>query len=912
MKRLDTQLLLLLAWLGSAAALAQDGATTRVLPVSAYNPGQALTLTVEAAPVGSTIIYAVEEDVPANWTVDAISHGGRFNTERRKVTWGPFLDNLSRSLTVRLTPPGDARGRVTFAGYGSFNGIEVVTSGPSELDSALLGGGTVTRALPLNYRAGQTVTVSLNAAPTAAVYLYLVEESCPAGWEVVAASDGGAPSASARSIKWGPFMDATARSLTYTLRAPTGTAGMVNFSGQAIFNSNIVPTTGDTGLAPAPNPSGLAARVLPSSYQPSQDVAAAIQVVPETGVSVYAVEETVPTGWGAAGMSEGGVFVASSRTVKWGPFVDGASRTLTYTAQPPANAHGLAVFGGGARFDAADVAITGMKTLPEAVQTGGTASRQLPANYQPLSPVTVTLQVSPKPGVKGYGVEETYPSGWTLDAESITEGGVAATGSGVKWLFLDHTERTLSYQVRPPAGVRQQVAFSGRATFDAVVVTTTGASVLEPGPASDGTVQRTLPGWCVPGQRLVVRLDIAPAPGVAVYAVEETLPAGWVAENVSDGGSFTASDRLVKWPPVMSDAAAQVSYEVVAPVSAQTRVAFAGRAYFGSVEVATGGSITLPCALSPGPGTAILNSGSASWAGAGDYHWQLRDAIGGAGTGFDQFNVDGTLDVTAARNFSINLWTLAGAAGEVSGAAANFDANLPYAWPVVKTTRGIVGFSAANFLVVTQANRGTGGFANGLADGAFNLEVAGRNLVLVFRPPSNHAPVANADVVERKANRAVKVWAAELLRNDYDADHDTLVLVDAGPGSAKGATVAVDGPWVTYLPPAGMNESDSFTYTISDGHGHAGAGTVTVLIKVTDTSPTRNRLAIDGVAGTPHMRIRFVGIPGWGYQVQATTDLTNWINLGTGLVAADAAGLYELTDTDAGLYANRYYRAIHP
>jgi hypothetical protein len=110
-----------------------------------------------------------------------------------------------------------------------------------------------------------------------------------------------------------------------------------------------------------------------------------------------------------------------------------------------------------------------------------------------------------------------------------------------------------------------------------------------------------------------------------------------------------------------------------------------------------------------------------------------------------------------------------------------------------------------------------------------------------------------------------------------------------------------------------MNESDSFTYTISDGHGHAGAGTVTVLIKVTDTSPTRNRLAIDGVAGTPHMRIRFVGIPGWGYQVQATTDLTNWINLGTGLVAADAAGLYELTDTDAGLYGKkRYYRAIHP
>ena len=68
-----------------------------------------------------------------------------------------------------------------------------------------------------------------------------------------------------------------------------------------------------------------------------------LQVAPSSTVSVYAVEERIPSGWAVAevldlGSSAGGV-------IRWGPFFDSQPRTLRYSIQATAGASAGTVSG---------------------------------------------------------------------------------------------------------------------------------------------------------------------------------------------------------------------------------------------------------------------------------------------------------------------------------------------------------------------------------------------------------------------------------------------------------------------------------------------------------------------------------------------------------------------------------------
>jgi len=83
-------------------------------------------ITIEA-PDG-TAVMAVEYQVPKGWTVTAISDGGVWDDVHRKVKWGPFFENLSR--TVTLTVSGATGNRRLddfsldgFCGTVSFDGV---------------------------------------------------------------------------------------------------------------------------------------------------------------------------------------------------------------------------------------------------------------------------------------------------------------------------------------------------------------------------------------------------------------------------------------------------------------------------------------------------------------------------------------------------------------------------------------------------------------------------------------------------------------------------------------------------------------------------------------------------------------------------------------------------------------------
>jgi autotransporter-associated beta strand protein len=163
----------------------------------------------------------------------------------------------------------------------------------------------------------------------------------------------------------------------------------------------------------------------------------------------------------------------------------------------------------------------------------------------------------------------------------------------------------------------------------------------------------------------------------------------------------------------------------------------------GSVQVNSGaslggsgttGSLLVNGTLTPGNSPGTLNTGSQTWFNGGNYNWQIFDATGSAGSGYDLLNISGSLDLSnlTAGGFGINMWSLSGINPDVNGSTTNFNAANSYSWILAQAAAGITGFEATDFSIFTSANNGTAGFSNTF-DGALSIAVAGNNLVLNYQ-----------------------------------------------------------------------------------------------------------------------------------------------------------------------------------
>src|SRR4029079_8105671 len=84
--------------------------------------------------------------------------------------------------------------------------------------------------------------------------------------------------------------------------------------------------------------------------------------------------------------------------------------------------------------------------------------------------------------------------------------------------------------------------------------------------------------------------------------------------------------------------------------------------------------------------------------------------------------------------------------------------------------------------------------------------------------------------VYRWSGEGFVVEAGTLLANDLDADGDPLSLIGISATSSHGATLALNGRFVTYTPPVGYNGEDTFTYNIADSRGASASALVTVSV----------------------------------------------------------------------------------
>jgi fibronectin-binding autotransporter adhesin len=178
-------------------------------------------------------------------------------------------------------------------------------------------------------------------------------------------------------------------------------------------------------------------------------------------------------------------------------------------------------------------------------------------------------------------------------------------------------------------------------------------------------------------------------------------------------------------------------------VTVQSGATLAGGGTVGGTTIEAGGT------LSPGnsPGTITAN-GTTVWEAGGDYNWQIHDAGGTAGTGWDLLAItSGDLDLSgldSSNRYDINLWSLSGINADVNGDAINFDPSQSYSWTIARVTGGgvILGFDADGFNLNLAAANGTGGFTNSLAGGTITIEQDNTDLNLVFTSVPEPAALA--------------------------------------------------------------------------------------------------------------------------------------------------------------------------
>ncbi|MBP7937827.1 MAG: VCBS repeat-containing protein [Phycisphaerae bacterium] len=305
----------------------------RFLP-DGYSPRVPMTVRVAARPGREVAVYAVEDTPPAGWPVGAVSDGGGFDAGTGRVKWGPFFDHEARELAYEVTPPADAKGMRCFG------------PGAISLDGQ-----------------SQAFCGSECVGP------------CPThpadrdeDWRLVMDEVTGYGACWKRGCTWP--VPPNPIPIGYVTRA-----GAIWRLGETyccdvtqplpLMWFNCVPGESDSpappGAAPAPAGIGPAMR----SLQVDEAGTLVVNItVRQADAAAYALEERPPAGWIASQISHAGTSDPAAGVIRWGPFIDGQARVLSYTLALPAGQAAGGSFVGVYSADGVDGAVGGIEFIP--------------------------------------------------------------------------------------------------------------------------------------------------------------------------------------------------------------------------------------------------------------------------------------------------------------------------------------------------------------------------------------------------------------------------------------------------------------------------------------------------------------------------------------------------------------------
>jgi hypothetical protein len=171
---------------------------------------------------------------------------------------------------------------------------------------------------------------------------------------------------------------------------------------------------------------------------------------------------------------------------------------------------------------------------------------------------------------------------------------------------------------------------------------------------------------------------------------------------------------------------------------------------------------------------------------------------------------------------------------------------------------------------------------------------------------TNHPPVANAATYGRAKGTSIKINITDLLaRFTSDADGDALSLESVAGGSitnysviattTNGSSVYIANPYAgsAYIILSATNNfNETFAYVVNDISYPA--LTATNVITVTVTNAVGQVTGSISTLGGGAVATTWAGIPGSGYVIQRSPDLSTWTDIWT--TNAPPAGVFSFTD----------------
>lgn len=360
----------------------------------------------------------------------------------------PVGTNSQNFTTPALTATTNYWVRVT-------NSAGTANSNTATVTVVFTGGNVAARTLPAGYVAGSPLTVTINVTPATGVASYAVEDTPPPGWVGTNISNSGVWDPANLKVKWGPFFDNTARTLTYQVTPPTGTSGARTFSGIASFDGNGIAITGSSTIDSA---QGHPADNASPDWRLVINELTAYGAAWKNGSTWPLPPNPIDVNY----VTRAGYLWKNGELYHVDPSVDPSSPLRFVIGAAP----GPQTFAG---------SLASSKSERRAAPaTSGVARRQLPTTLLGEA-MPVTLDVKPDAATASYAVEDRPPQGWRVTG--IDHNGVWDKTSGsVKWgPFLDNQPRSLSYRVKPLARAREAGTFGGKASFDGTSVAVNGA-----------------------------------------------------------------------------------------------------------------------------------------------------------------------------------------------------------------------------------------------------------------------------------------------------------------------------------------------------------------------------------------------------------------------------------------------------
>lgn len=144
---------------------------------------------------------------------------------------------------------------------------------------------------------------------------------------------------------------------------------------------------------------------------------------------------------------------------------------------------------------------------------------------------------------------------------------------------------------------------------------------------------------------------------------------------------------------------------------------------------------------------------------------------------------------------------------------------------------------------------------------------------------------------------------------DIDSQFDLTLPADfwGNPWTVVGAVSNVPSGSTASIDWTNLTCSTEYEWyaVASDGQKFATSETSTfATLPPLTVGPSILSVSVDGSSAT----IRIAGVAGLGYQIEASTNLANWVNIGPVTAAND--GVFQFIDGDKNLYPQRFYRVI--